>query len=421
VRDVCRSRALAQPQGPRIEIDAADVLLLADPDRLQQVVVNLVTNAQRYAGATGRVRVTLVVGERVVLGVEDDGPGVPRGHVARGSASAWCGSIPSRARATGRQRAGLGDRARDRERHRGQLLSRGLGRAACAPRFSSPATRAEPAGLPSGRGHPRGRRRGACSPHKGPPSVVAPNLCRCSIHVWRWSGNPAPRSSCGFAAPRASRGMPNGPFVTRGAQVSHRAPVGARRSGTEVEVLLRRAARRADGLDAVAVGPWRRGRRCSSLRFDWVGSSAVRCRSRAAPASVRVRQKSTPVGAWRRVAADTPGGEKREPAPKAVLGALAAAATRASCSASVQLLECTTRRSPESALAGLLMLTKNGRLVQVFADPPAACTWLAAEHHLDAGGLRAAYRRAVAGVRLPEATEAAGPPARARPPPSAAR
>ncbi len=63
------------------------------------------------------------------------------------------------------------------------------------------------------------------------------------------------------------------------------------------------------------------------------------------------------------------------------------------------------------ALAGLLMLTKNRRLVQVFADPDAACTWLAAEHHLDAEGLRAAYRRAVAGVRLPESTEASGPPA----------
>jgi signal transduction histidine kinase len=121
VRDVCRSRALAQPQGPRIEIDAADVLLLADPDRLQQVVVNLVTNAQRYAGATGRVRVTLVVGERVVLGVEDDGPGVPEAMLPR-LGERLVRLDPSRARATGGSGLGLAIVRAIVERHRGQLL-----------------------------------------------------------------------------------------------------------------------------------------------------------------------------------------------------------------------------------------------------------------------------------------------------------
>jgi two-component system OmpR family sensor kinase len=52
--------------------------LPADPERLTQVVRNLVANARRYAGPGGRVELSAVAdGERLTVRVDDDGPGVP--------------------------------------------------------------------------------------------------------------------------------------------------------------------------------------------------------------------------------------------------------------------------------------------------------------------------------------------------------
>jgi two-component system, OmpR family, sensor kinase len=53
-----------------------DGRVLADPERLRQIVANLVDNAGRYARTTIRVR-THGAGDRVVVTVEDDGPGIP--------------------------------------------------------------------------------------------------------------------------------------------------------------------------------------------------------------------------------------------------------------------------------------------------------------------------------------------------------
>ncbi|MCL2883132.1 MAG: HAMP domain-containing histidine kinase [Coriobacteriia bacterium] len=54
--------------------EAPDVL--GDPDRLQQVAVNLLDNASRYVGEGGRVHVELSgVHEHSVITVSDDGPG----------------------------------------------------------------------------------------------------------------------------------------------------------------------------------------------------------------------------------------------------------------------------------------------------------------------------------------------------------
>ena len=53
-----------------------------DPDRIQQVVVNLVTNAARYGGPRRLVRV-IKDGADLVIEVHDDGPGVPRRYEMR--------------------------------------------------------------------------------------------------------------------------------------------------------------------------------------------------------------------------------------------------------------------------------------------------------------------------------------------------
>jgi two-component system, OmpR family, sensor kinase len=51
--------------------------LRADPDRLTQVVRNLLANARRHAGARGRVEISAAArGARLTIQVDDDGPGI---------------------------------------------------------------------------------------------------------------------------------------------------------------------------------------------------------------------------------------------------------------------------------------------------------------------------------------------------------
>ena len=78
------ARAVAEA-GLHLELDVPDraVVLEVDPDRLGQVVTNLVENASKFA--TSRVDVRVAdADDGVVLLVEDDGPGIPAddlGHV----------------------------------------------------------------------------------------------------------------------------------------------------------------------------------------------------------------------------------------------------------------------------------------------------------------------------------------------------
>jgi two-component system OmpR family sensor kinase len=52
--------------------------LRADPDRLTQVVRNLLANARRHAGPDGRVEVSAAARDsRLTIRVDDDGPGIP--------------------------------------------------------------------------------------------------------------------------------------------------------------------------------------------------------------------------------------------------------------------------------------------------------------------------------------------------------
>jgi two-component system OmpR family sensor kinase len=56
----------------------------ADPDRLAQALRNLLRNAVEYTSDGGLVRLTgSASGDRVILAVEDDGPGIPASHRER--------------------------------------------------------------------------------------------------------------------------------------------------------------------------------------------------------------------------------------------------------------------------------------------------------------------------------------------------
>jgi two-component system sensor histidine kinase KdpD len=63
----------------RVKVDVDDAVVLADSGLLERVLANLIDNALRYA-PDSPIRVTAgQVGERVLIAVIDEGPGIPRG------------------------------------------------------------------------------------------------------------------------------------------------------------------------------------------------------------------------------------------------------------------------------------------------------------------------------------------------------
>ncbi|MDH3300089.1 MAG: HAMP domain-containing histidine kinase [Acidimicrobiia bacterium] len=71
---------IAQSRSPEIELSHPNkdrnLFVTADKRRLAQVLTNLIDNAQKYAGGATAIRYRRV-GDRVLIMVEDDGPGVP--------------------------------------------------------------------------------------------------------------------------------------------------------------------------------------------------------------------------------------------------------------------------------------------------------------------------------------------------------
>ena len=66
------------------EIAEASAIAAADRRALEQIVVNLVDNAVKYAGPRATVRVTATTqGERTLVQVRDDGPGIEPRHLPR--------------------------------------------------------------------------------------------------------------------------------------------------------------------------------------------------------------------------------------------------------------------------------------------------------------------------------------------------
>jgi two-component system sensor histidine kinase KdpD len=63
----------------RVKVDVADAVAMADSGLLERVLANLIDNALRYA-PDSPVRVTAGrVGDRVLIAIIDEGPGIPRG------------------------------------------------------------------------------------------------------------------------------------------------------------------------------------------------------------------------------------------------------------------------------------------------------------------------------------------------------
>lgn len=79
VREVSRRLVLARPHAASIEVEAPDALLAEmDAERMEQVLVNLLSNAQRYTPASGSIRVRLAATRELArLTVDDSGEGVP--------------------------------------------------------------------------------------------------------------------------------------------------------------------------------------------------------------------------------------------------------------------------------------------------------------------------------------------------------
>ncbi len=81
--DVCRRIAeeLSEQQGGRVELrHEGDTHAVFDPDRMEQVVGNLVMNALKYSPPDKRVQVRVAGEEAAVrIDVRDEGPGIPEG------------------------------------------------------------------------------------------------------------------------------------------------------------------------------------------------------------------------------------------------------------------------------------------------------------------------------------------------------
>lgn len=81
--DIARElKPLAQAQGATLSAEGQEVTFLADPDRLKQVLLNLVSNALK-AGARHVRLVSSQDGPEVQLAVHDDGPGIAPEHLPK--------------------------------------------------------------------------------------------------------------------------------------------------------------------------------------------------------------------------------------------------------------------------------------------------------------------------------------------------
>lgn len=81
IRDVIRStvETLRVPEHINIEVRVDETIpaVLANKDRMKQVLINIIENAIKYSGEKGKITITASdPGEFVVIGIKDEGPGI---------------------------------------------------------------------------------------------------------------------------------------------------------------------------------------------------------------------------------------------------------------------------------------------------------------------------------------------------------
>lgn len=85
LREIARELApLAQAQQTTLDVSGDDLPFEGDPDRLKQVIINLVGNALKAGARTVTLGSTLdAAGQQMHLSVQDDGPGIPADQLER--------------------------------------------------------------------------------------------------------------------------------------------------------------------------------------------------------------------------------------------------------------------------------------------------------------------------------------------------
>jgi signal transduction histidine kinase len=142
IKVVSLFRAQADEKGVALTVESQPALndISADPQRLEQVIGNLIGNALRYTPPGGNIKVEVkTTSEGVELAVTDDGPGVPEGELPYIFDRFWR-SEKSRARATGGAGLGLAIARQLIEAQGGQIMAHTMPEKGLRVWFILPAT-----------------------------------------------------------------------------------------------------------------------------------------------------------------------------------------------------------------------------------------------------------------------------------------
>jgi signal transduction histidine kinase len=139
-RVVAGFRSIAAEQNVMLTLDLTDSLPPAeiDPERMAQVLSNLLDNALRHTPSGGRISVRIgTTDDFVAVTVTDTGPGAPPDQLSRLFQRFWRGD-PSRSRQTGGSGLGLAIARRIVEEHGGQIQAENAPDAGLCIRFTLP-------------------------------------------------------------------------------------------------------------------------------------------------------------------------------------------------------------------------------------------------------------------------------------------